>query len=251
MISLHARYEVPPGVKLGPGVVLGEGSQLSPGTILNHDMEVVEWPYGTKLAPGTDLVKLAKGCSLPQGYSKVVMTEKEINKLRIPDDCIVVKLPHHVHVSSVQQLGEKLTIVDPRSEIIRRKMKAEVLLAQGQVDSNAPDAFEEMLKDPHSIGLNPGMVLTRRKEKNTLLPCGMTSLGRTQLSARLRRFLASNPGGSMPMAKASKHMGQQQTIEITQLDASYQFLFPVYSLRKGYSPCRNLCGCSKRQRRSG
>ena len=120
MIALHARYEVPAGVKLGAGVVLGEGTQLSPGTILNHDMEVIEWPYGTKLTPGTELVRLAKGCALPQGYSKVAMSDKEFTKLNIPEDCIIVKLPHHVHVSSLQQLGEKITVVDPRSEIIRR-----------------------------------------------------------------------------------------------------------------------------------
>ena len=236
MIALHVRYEVPAGVKLGAGVVLGEGTQLSPGTVLNHDMEVVEWPHGTKLAPGTELVRLAKGCSLPQGYSKVVMSDKELVKLNVPDDCIVVKLPHHVHVSSLQQLAEKVSVVDPRSEIIRRKMKLELLRTQGLVDPNAPNPFDRMVKDPHTIGLSPGMVLTRRTEKNAVMPCGMTSLGRTELSAQTRRFLASNPGGSMPAgtdSKAAKRPSQEQPIEVAQLDASHQFPFPGVQLAQG------------------
>ena len=52
ILMLTARYEVPPGVKLGPGTVLGNNTQLSPESILHHDLTVLEWPYGCILQPG-------------------------------------------------------------------------------------------------------------------------------------------------------------------------------------------------------
>ena len=53
ILLLTVRFEVPPGICLSPGVVLGPYTQLSPGTIINRDLCVVEWPRELMIPPTT------------------------------------------------------------------------------------------------------------------------------------------------------------------------------------------------------
>jgi hypothetical protein len=215
MLALHVRYEVPPGVKLGAGVVLGMHTQLAPGSVLSNDLTVMERPYGVSLDPHQELVKVSPGAAMPPGYKKVVMTATQMAKLGIPEDLVVVALPHHVHVASNQQLSEKICAVDVSMEASRRKMKTDMMIANGSLPPNNPNIFSDMVKAPHLVGLMPGTILARKQNKSCPLPNGLRAVPRSSLPHSTRRFMASNPGGNAGGRNASS---TTTSVEVCALD---------------------------------
>ena len=106
------RFELPPGVKVQHGATLGRGVQLSPGTILNRDLEVAEWPRGMALPPGTELVKLTNGCDMPVGFEIVPMARADKHLSGLPKNYYyTVRLPHLLKLPTAQQLAEEVTVV--------------------------------------------------------------------------------------------------------------------------------------------
>ena len=106
------RFELPPGVKVQHGATLGRGVQLSPGTIVNRDLEVAEWPRGMALPPGTELVKLTNGCDMPVGFEIVPMARADKHLSDLPNNYYyTVRLPHLLKLPTAQQLAEEVTVV--------------------------------------------------------------------------------------------------------------------------------------------
>ena len=73
VVLLAARFEVPAGVRLAAGTVLGHCTQLSPGTIINRDLCVLEWPREVMIPPAPSCV------STPWGSEKST-DPQEINR---------------------------------------------------------------------------------------------------------------------------------------------------------------------------
>lgn len=86
-------------------------TQICPGTVLSRDLEVLEWPRGLSLSPGTELVKLNHGCDMPIGYHPTQFPRTELFAMGLEKNSFVVRLPHFIKMESAQQVTEGILSV--------------------------------------------------------------------------------------------------------------------------------------------
>ena len=214
VLLLSVRFEVPLGVKVDPNVVLGHGVQLPPGARLHPHVEVMEWPAFTFLQPGTELVKLQAGRSLPEGLQEVLVPRREAQQYGLDQlaggDCKVVRLPHHLStLLSAVELSEGVHVASK-----------EQLAAHFNGTAAKGDEINAT-----SVALPAGVALVRRETLQSLLPAGMATLGRAELPHALAQQL------SRKVIEVSGSANPTVPIEAVKLPAAYSYapgaeLFP-------------------------
>ena len=112
------------------------------------------------------------------------MTAAQAERLGIPEPCVVVSLPHHVHVSSNQQLAEKVCVVDIGRWSISSEDEDGHDEGEREPAADTPNIYEPLVDEPHLIGLQAGTCLLRRQSKACTLPSGLTSLPRIAFPCR-------------------------------------------------------------------
>jgi hypothetical protein len=198
IVVLPVRFEVPPGVTLAPGAILGPCTQLAPGTIIARDLEVVEWSQGMQLPQGIELVRLLPGCDImPVGVLPVSMSPQDATQLNLPPDCMMIKLPDALPLSTSQQLAENVEVSSVKDFILElreqlkqlkttRKEAGDVALLQKLID--VIRALERAFAQ-EKVLLPLGAVLVKRKHFFSQLPAEMTVIPDSALPFQMRSAL--------------------------------------------------------------
>ena len=218
---LCVRFELPPGVKLDAGVVLGRGVQLSPGTVLSRDLEVLRWPWGVTLSPGTELVKLLPGRDLPHGYHQAATQPKlTLNRHFTPhyhpgEEPVVIKLPSRIDVHSSLQLAEMLQVVDVAQAVERRELDM-----MGVVKG-----MRETFDAKEMLSLLPPGALVISRHRRSQLPSELVSVPKSRVPDALRRFCAKKKVSVRSQVrdiKSEARGGAERIMEVVQCRAAFE-----------------------------
>ena len=135
-------------------------------------------------------------------------------------------------------LAEKITIIDLKTEILRRQLKMEIMKKKGVVDPNFPNPFDALSDNPFAVIPAGGDIWIRRHLKECPLPGGMTQVSKAALSAQCRRFLTSEPGGVTRKIQGNKQSKFSTPVEVVSLH-------PTYSLPIGVELDRDVTVLAK------
>lgn len=210
VVSISVRFELPAGVKIDPGVVLGPYTQFAPGTELRtssggttnarsyaNSLEVVVWPHGVFLPPGTELVKRPPaGQFLPFGFEELSFQKANPYARALPAASMLVSLPRNLYLPTTLEIAEKVGL-----------------------------GIESMIGHS-SVTLPPGVIFASRSSKKDQWPAGMTPLPKSALHPKILQLIDKyqNPAESRSTkSKKGSMLKGSINIEVVKLTPYYSF----------------------------